>query len=242
VPIYAIVRAGGRQYRVEPSQTLDVDRIDAKVGSTVDLSVLLVGGNGDTQVGTPLVDGAHVVAEVVDHGRGKKLLVFKYKNKTRYRRRQGHRQDYTRLSIKEIVTKGGVASAVAKPKTRRKGLAEPELEQPEPEITAQVETAEAPEAAGTAVKAKPARAKAKTVAPKTAAPKAARLARAKKAAEAPEAAVTAVKAKPARAKAKTVAPKTAAPKAARPARAKKAAETAAAPEAAAPEAQQAQGE
>ena len=204
--------------------------------------MLLVGGNGDTQVGTPLVDGAHVVAEVVDHGRGKKLLVFKYKNKTRYRRRQGHRQDYTRLSIKEIVTKDGVATAVAKPKASRKSLAEPELQQAEPEITAQVETGEAPEAPVTAVKAKPARARAKTVAPKTAAPKAARPARAKKAAEAPEAAGTAVKAKPTRARAKTAAPKTVAPKAARPARVKKAAETAATPEAAAPKAEEAQGE
>jgi large subunit ribosomal protein L21 len=157
-PIYAIVRAGGRQYRVEPNQTLDVDRIEAQVGSTVDLSVLLVGGNGDVSVGTPEVADAKVVAEIIEHGRGKKVLVFKYKNKTRYRRRHGHRQDYTRLQIKEIVTEAGSYTQAAEkpkraaPKRPRRKKAEAVPEPVEAEVTetpaaeAAAPEAEAPEA------------------------------------------------------------------------------------------------
>jgi large subunit ribosomal protein L21 len=99
------VRAGGRQYRIEPDQTLDVDHLSADVGSTVELNdVLLLAGHGDVRVGTPTLDGVRVIAEVVEHGRGKKILVYKQKSKTRYRRKRGHRQGYTRLSIRQIVT------------------------------------------------------------------------------------------------------------------------------------------
>jgi large subunit ribosomal protein L21 len=127
-----------------------VDRIKAEVGSTVDLSVLLVGGNGDVSIGTPEVDKARVVAEVLEHGRDRKILVFKYKNKTRYRRRHGHRQDYTRLQIKEIVTEAGsFTEAGEKPKRaaptrRRKPKAEPVAEEtPTTEAAAPEGTAEA---------------------------------------------------------------------------------------------------
>jgi large subunit ribosomal protein L21 len=165
-PIYAIVRSGGRQYRVEPNQTLDVDRIKADVGSTVDLSVLMVGGNGDISVGAPEVDAAKVVAEVIEHGRDRKILVFKYKNKTRYRRRQGHRQDYTRLQIKEIVTASGSFTEAAEkpkaaPKRRRKAKEEPVAEAPEAAVAeTPVAEAEAPEAEAAAetAEAKPKRA------------------------------------------------------------------------------------
>jgi len=88
---------------VEPNQILDVDRLPAEVGSQVELTaVLLLGGNGDVRVGTPTVEGARVVAEVVEHGRDRKIVGFKYKAKTRYRRKWGHRQDYTRLAISRI--------------------------------------------------------------------------------------------------------------------------------------------
>ena len=178
-PIYAIVRSGGKQFRVQPTQTFDVERLKADVGSTVDLGVLLLSGNGETQVGTPLVDGARVVAEVVEHGRGKKVTVFKYKNKTRYRRKKGHRQEFTRLSVKEIVTAAGTytdAEPASTPKRIRRShasLAEPEAvatPDVEAEATAPVEAAEAPEAeATTAVEEAPKRA---TRARKPAAPKA----------------------------------------------------------------------
>jgi large subunit ribosomal protein L21 len=85
---------------------LDVDRLPVETGSTVELPVLLIGGNGEVSLGTPALDGARVVAEVVEHGRDKKIRVFKYKNKTRYRRRFGHRQQFTRLAIREILTPG----------------------------------------------------------------------------------------------------------------------------------------
>lgn len=136
-PIYAIVRAGGRQLRVEPNQTVDIDRVDGDVGSKIDLSVLMLGGNGNVTVGTPEVDGARVVAEIVEHGRGKKILVFKYKNKTRYRRRQGHRQDYTRIAIKEILSGG--KSVEEKPKRSRQSISEPEAEEVKAAVTAVVE-------------------------------------------------------------------------------------------------------
>ncbi len=91
----------------------------------------------------PLVDGAHVVAEVVEHGRGRKIIVFKYKNKTRYRNKRGHRQEFTRLSVKEIVTAGGTyTEGSEKPKpTRRsqRSLAEPDAEAT---VAAEVEAVE----------------------------------------------------------------------------------------------------
>ena len=171
-PIYAIVRAGGKQYRVEPNQTLDVDLMKAEVGSTVDFGVLLVGGNGEVSIGTPEVDKAKVVAEVIEHGRDRKILVFKYKNKTRYRRRHGHRQDYTRLQIKEIVTEAGTftASGVkpkrAAPKRRRKAKAKPVAEET-PTTEAAATEADAPTAEAPAeAEAKPKRAS-RTTAKKT---------------------------------------------------------------------------
>ena len=138
-----------------------MDRIKADVGSTVDFGVLLVGGNGEVSIGTPEVDKAKVVAEVLEHGRDRKILVFKYKNKTRYRRRHGHRQDYTRLQIKEIVTEAGSFTEAsekpkrAAPKRRRKPKAEPVAEEtpateavaPEAATEAAAAEAVAPEAA-----------------------------------------------------------------------------------------------
>lgn len=102
----------------------------------------MLGGDGETHIGTPLVGGASVVAEVIEHLRGKKILVFKYKNKVRYRRRHGHRQDYTRLSIKEIVTSSGSVSAEEKPRRRRVEV-KVDADQEEPVTEA---TTDAPEA------------------------------------------------------------------------------------------------
>lgn len=109
--------------------------------------MLLVAGNGDVQVGTPTVGGACVVAEVVEHGRDRKIRVFKYKAKTRYRRRQGHRQGYTRLAIRQIITEGGVASVAETtkpaPARRRKRQDAPATEAAQPEAAATAEPAEA---------------------------------------------------------------------------------------------------
>jgi large subunit ribosomal protein L21 len=92
------------QYRVEPGQTLRVDLLDAEPGSTIELSeVLLVGGADDVKVGTPLVAGAVVRAEVLGPIKGDKIVVFKYQNKKRRRVRTGHRQKFTQIKIADIL-------------------------------------------------------------------------------------------------------------------------------------------
>ena len=101
--MYAVIRDRGAQYRVEEGQTVDVALMEAEPGAEVTLSeVLMVGGTDDVKIGAPLIANASVIAEVVGEARGEKIIVFKYKNKKRYRRRTGHRQDYTRLQIKAI--------------------------------------------------------------------------------------------------------------------------------------------
>ncbi len=101
--MYAVIRDRGAQYRVEEGQTLDVALMDAAPGSEVVIGeVLMIGDTDDVKIGAPLVANARVIAEVVGEARGEKIVVFKYKRKKRYRRRTGHRQDYTRLAIKAI--------------------------------------------------------------------------------------------------------------------------------------------
>jgi large subunit ribosomal protein L21 len=151
---------------------LDVERLSADVGATVELSeVLLIAANGALQVGTPLVDGARIVAEVMEQGRDRKIEVFKYKNKTRYRRRYGHRQPFTRLAIRQIVTgTGQVIEAEEKPKRparpKRPRKAEPRATAVE--ATGDVTSAPAPEAVSE-VQAAPRTRRAAAAKPRTAA-------------------------------------------------------------------------
>lgn len=98
---YAIIRSGGKQFRVEEGQQVRVPLMDKEVGSTVELDVLLLGGD-ESKVGAPTVDGARCAATVVDHGRGTKIIVFKKKRRKQYKRTRGHRQDYTTLKIDSI--------------------------------------------------------------------------------------------------------------------------------------------
>ena len=101
--MYAIVRTGGKQVRVEPGSSYRVEKLDAEVGSQVELDqVLLVGGDTETKIGTPIVDGAKVVGTITAHGRGPKLTIFKMKRRKGYRRKQGHRQDYTEILVDSI--------------------------------------------------------------------------------------------------------------------------------------------
>ncbi|NJN43690.1 MAG: 50S ribosomal protein L21 [Anaerolineae bacterium] len=101
---YAIVESGGKQYKAFEGETIEVDRLPLEVGTTVELDqVLLVTNDGSFRIGTPLVDGAKVKATVVNQIRGRKILVFKYKTRVRYRRTKGHRQHYTLLKIDEIL-------------------------------------------------------------------------------------------------------------------------------------------
>ena len=101
--MYAIIRDRGIQYRVEEGQLLDVAQMNLDPGTEVTLDEVLMVGGDDPQIGTPTVADARVRAEVVGEARGEKIVVFKYRNKKRYRRRTGHRQDYTRLVIREIL-------------------------------------------------------------------------------------------------------------------------------------------
>ncbi|UZX16202.1 50S ribosomal protein L21 [Thermus sp. PS18] len=99
--MFAIVKTGGKQYRVEPGLKLRVEKLEAEPGSEVTLPVLLLGGE-KTVVGVPFVEGAKVVAEVLAHGKGKKITISRFKAKVQYRRKKGHRQPYTEILIKEI--------------------------------------------------------------------------------------------------------------------------------------------
>jgi large subunit ribosomal protein L21 len=102
--MYAIVRIGGRQYHAEVGQTIVTEKLPYEVGEALDFDdVLLVKEENGIQVGQPTVSGAVVKAKVVEQFKGKKIIVFKYKSKNRYRRKQGHRQRYTRLMVNEII-------------------------------------------------------------------------------------------------------------------------------------------
>jgi len=101
--LYAIIRSGGRQHRAEIGKTLDVDRLPNPVNDSITITdVLLVGDGDNTIVGAPKVDGAVVKATIVEQYRAKKIIVFKYRQRTKYRVKRGHRQYYTRLRIDAI--------------------------------------------------------------------------------------------------------------------------------------------
>jgi large subunit ribosomal protein L21 len=102
---FVIVEQGGKQYRAAEGDTIEVDRLPNEVGDTLSLEDVLLSVDGDdVTVGTPLIKGAKVQAKVVDHFKGRKILVFKYRPKQRYRVKSGHRQQYTRLLIESIET------------------------------------------------------------------------------------------------------------------------------------------
>lgn len=102
---FAVIQTGGKQHRVEPGQVIDVEKLPVEEGQTVELTdVLLVSDGNGLRHGRPLVDGAKVVGRVVKQGRGPKIIVFKYKAKTRYRKKTGHRQASTRVEIQDIIT------------------------------------------------------------------------------------------------------------------------------------------
>lgn len=119
--MYAIVRTGGKQYRVEEGRAITVERLPAEEGSTVELGeVLLIADDGEVTIGTPLIEGARVLAQLETNGRAKKIIVFKYRAKVRTRKKTGHRQNFSRLSVTEILRPGQQSKDEAKPKRRRK--------------------------------------------------------------------------------------------------------------------------
>ena len=101
--MYAIIATGGKQYKVSEGDVIKVEKLDAEVGAKVTFdNVLLVGGD-TVKVGTPTVDGAKVEASVVENGKAKKVIVYKYKRKTGYHKKNGHRQLFTQVKIDSIV-------------------------------------------------------------------------------------------------------------------------------------------
>lgn len=101
--MYAIIRTGGKQFRAEPGKTIRVPSLDIEPGENVTFGDVLLSASDDAvKIGAPLVDGAAVTAEVVKHGKGEKIIIFKHKRRKNYRRKQGHRQKYTEVRVREI--------------------------------------------------------------------------------------------------------------------------------------------
>ena len=101
---YAVIRTGGKQYRVAPGDTVRIERLPGEIGSAVEFTEVLLTGEGDgaVRIGTPLVDGVRVSGQIVAHGRDRKVLVFKKKRRKNYRRRRGHRQEVTTVHVTAI--------------------------------------------------------------------------------------------------------------------------------------------
>jgi len=101
--MYAVIKTGGKQYRVTEGEVLNVEKLAGEVGSRVELAEVLAVGEGEgMKIGTPTVEGASVVAEIVEQGKGKKVIIFKKKRRKGYTKKQGHRQLFTGLKITEI--------------------------------------------------------------------------------------------------------------------------------------------
>ena len=101
--MYAIIETGGKQIKVEVGQKIFVEKLDVEAGSNYTFEKVLLVGDKDAKVGTPYVEGASVEARVVKHGKEKKIIVYKYKSKKNYHKKQGHRQPYTKLEIVSVM-------------------------------------------------------------------------------------------------------------------------------------------
>ena len=100
---YAIIRTGGKQFRVEPGQTIRIPSLVGEAGGTVEFNEVLLGSDGnDVRTGVPTLSGAKVTGEIVKHGRGEKIVIFKFKRRKNYARKAGHRQGFTEVRINDI--------------------------------------------------------------------------------------------------------------------------------------------
>jgi large subunit ribosomal protein L21 len=119
--MFAVIRTGGKQYRVAPNDVIEIERVAGKPGDIIELAeVILLGGDGAPKTGSPTIAGAMVAAEVIEQKRGEKILVFKKKRRSNYRRTRGHRQELTALRITEILTDGKKPSKAApKPEPKK---------------------------------------------------------------------------------------------------------------------------
>ncbi len=125
--MFAVVRTGGKQYRVQEGRPVTIERLPGEAGQTIELNdVLLLADGENVTIGTPMVEGARVVGTITTQGRAKKILVFRYKNKTRARKKNGHRQQFTTLMVDDVLAPG---------------------QQPKPKIEAEAPAADEPEPA-----------------------------------------------------------------------------------------------
>ncbi|MGH6791776.1 MAG: 50S ribosomal protein L21 [Methyloceanibacter sp.] len=155
--MFAVIRTGGKQYRVAPNDIIEVEKIAGRPGDIVELAEVLLLGGASPKTGSPTIAGALVAAEVLEQKRGDKVIVFKKKRRKNYRRTKGHRQELTALRITEILTDGKKPSKVAaKPEPKKA------VKKPEPKAEAKPKTDKKP--APKKAEAKPAAKKAKSAA------------------------------------------------------------------------------
>ena len=162
--MYAVIKTGGKQYRVAAEDVIEIERTGAEEGDIVEFPVLMVAGDGNVEIGTPMIDGATVAAQVMALSRGPKIIIFKKKRRKHYRRKNGHRQDLMQVQITEILTGGKKPSKKAAAPAAKKEAA------PKAEAKPAAEKAAAPAKEEAKADAKPA---AKKAAAKPAAKKAA---------------------------------------------------------------------
>jgi large subunit ribosomal protein L21 len=123
--MFAVIKTGGKQYRVAADDVIQVDKVKGEPGEIVQFGEVLVVGGDSVQLGTPSVNGASVAAEVIEQGRGPKIIAFKKRRRKNSRRKRGHRQEFTLVRITEILTDGEKPTKAARPKRERKKPAEP---------------------------------------------------------------------------------------------------------------------
>jgi large subunit ribosomal protein L21 len=132
--MYAVFATGGKQYRAVTGDILKIEKLDAEKGATVELDqVLMVGEGEDVKVGTPYLKGGKVTAPVVEHGRGDKIRIIKFKRRKHHMKRMGHRQDFTRIEITGIAA-SAPRKKVAKKKVAKKKVSKAKVAKPEVEV------------------------------------------------------------------------------------------------------------
>ena len=127
--MFAVIRTGGKQYKVAQDDVIAVEKLDGEPGATIELAVLMVGDGAEISTGTPLVAGASVSAELVEHRRADKIIVFKKKRRHNYRRKNGHRQHQTVLRITEIRAAGEARAAGGRTRRSRAAAAPAETQE-----------------------------------------------------------------------------------------------------------------
>jgi len=137
--MYAVVNSGGKQYKIQQGEILRVEKISGDIGSPVTFDRVLMFSDGENvNIGKPLLDSVSVEGHIVEQGKAKKIIVFKYKRRKRYRRKNGHRQEFTAVQIDSINAQGTKAPKAAEPKTEAKA----EVKQPEAKEAAAKEAKE----------------------------------------------------------------------------------------------------